>query len=288
MKTGRKIMKHKKIVAIQDISCIGRCSLTVALPIISSAGIETSIIPTAILSTHTSGFENYTFRDLTDDILEIVNHWKTLDVSFDAIYTGYLASHRQAGIIAQVFDTLCSKDTLIIVDPAMADNGVLYPAFEPDFPKAMANLVSRSHVAVPNITEACLMLDIPYQEKDYDEAYIRKLLLGITKLGASQVVITGVSYRKDQIGAATYDKVSNTFDYVHSPKENGYYHGTGDIFSSGLVSGLLSGLPLSAAAQLAINLTYNSIMLTGESPYDFKYGVNFEAAIPAFIKELGL
>lgn len=281
-------MKHKKIVAIQDISCTGRCSLTVALPIISSAGIETSIIPTAILSTHTSGFENYTCRDLTDDILPIVNHWKTLGVGFDAIYTGYLASYRQVNIIAQVFNELRTKDTLIIVDPAMADNGILYPAFDPDFPKGMAGLISKSCIAVPNITEACLMLDIPYQECDYDEAYIRKLLLGITELGASQVVITGVSYNKDQIGAATYDKSSNTFDYVYSPKEGGYYHGTGDIFSSGLVSGLLNGLSLRAAAQAAINLTYNSIMLTRESPCDFRYGVNFEAAIPAFIKELGL
>lgn len=281
-------MEHKKIAAIQDISCMGRCSLTVALPIISSAGIETSIIPTAILSTHTGGFENYTCRDLTDDILPIVNHWKTLNVKFDAIYTGYLASYDQVKIIARVFDELRTEDTLIIVDPAMADNGKLYPAFSSDFPKGMAGLISKAHVAVPNITEACLMLGIPYEESGYDEVYIRKLLLGITELGASQVVITGVSYQKDRIGAATYDKASDTFNYVHSPKVGGYYHGTGDIYSSGLVSGLLKGLSLSAAAQLAINLTYNSIMLTQESPCDFKYGVNFEAALPGFMKELEL
>lgn len=281
-------MKHKKIATIQDISCMGRCSLTVALPIISSAGIETSIIPSAILSTHTGGFENYTCRDLTDDILPIVNHWKTLNVKFDAIYTGYLASYDQVNIVSQVFDELSGEHTLIMVDPAMADNGKLYPAFSKDFPTGMAKLISKAHVAIPNITEACLMLGMPYEDSGYDEAYIRKLLLGVAELGASQVAITGVSYHKDRIGAATYDKASDTFDYVDSPKEGGYYHGTGDIFSSGLVSGLLNGLSLSAAAQLAINLTYNSIMFTQESPCDFKYGVNFEAALPGFMKELGL
>ena len=282
---GDSIMR-KKVVAIHDISCMGRCSLTVALPILSAAGIETRIIPTAILSTHTAGFENYTFRDLTDDIEPIVRHWKTLNVHNDGIYTGYLGSERQLDIISHVFDELCTEQTLIAVDPVMADNGSLYPAFSEDFPAGMARLVAKAHVAIPNITEACLLLGMPYQELGYTEHYIRELLTGMAALGPGKVVITGVQYDASTIGAASFDRETNTFSYVSTPKVDGYFHGTGDVYSSGLVAGLLNGMDLARAAQTAIHLTYNSILATLETDFEARYGVDFEQILPAFIDEL--
>ncbi len=277
---------RKKVVAIHDISCMGRCSLTVALPILSAAGIETRIIPTAILSTHTAGFENYTFRDLTDDIEPIVQHWQTLKVRNDGIYTGYLGSHRQLDIISRVFDELRGPQTLIAVDPVMADNGSLYPAFSEDFPAGMAKLVAKADVAVPNITEASLLLGVPYKELGYSEEYIKELLTGVSDLGPEKVVITGVQYDASTVGAASFDRKTNTFSYVSTPMVDGYFHGTGDVFSSGLVAALINGMDLPQASQVAIHLTYNSILATLETDFEARYGVDFEQVLPAFMREL--
>jgi pyridoxine kinase len=159
--------RQKRVAAIHDISCFGRCSLTVALPIISSAGIECAVVPTAVLSTHTGGIDGYTFHDLTDEIMPIAKHWKSLDLEFDAIYTGYLGSFHQLDIVSSLFDLLGSNDTLKVVDPVMADNGVLYKSFPADFPKGMRKLCAKADIIVPNITEAVLMLDEPYQEGPY-------------------------------------------------------------------------------------------------------------------------
>lgn len=269
-------MKHIRAVAIHDISCMGRCSLTVALPILSAAGIETSVIPTAILSTHTAGFRGYTFRDLTDDIQPIAAHWQTLGPSFDAIYTGYLGSFRQLEIVAGLFDSLGGEDTLIAVDPAMADNGKLYPAFSAPFAAGMARLVARANLAVPNITEACLMLDAPYRER-YDQDYILDLVKGICQLGPRRAVLTGVALAPGQLGAAAYDSRTGAFALAQAPRVPGYYHGTGDIYASALVAALLRGQELARAAQTAVDFVVRSIASTrAEAGADIKYGVNFE------------
>ena len=234
--------RQKRVAAIHDISCFGKCSLTVAMPIISAAGIEVSVIPTAVLSTHTGGFPGYTYRDLTDDILPIVSHWQTLDLSLDAIYTGFLGSYKQIDIVSEVFDRLYTPGTLIVVDPVMADNGRLYSVFDEHFPQGMKKLCKHADLIIPNITEACLMLEKPYHPGPYDRQHIEDLLAELSELGPSQVVLTGVCFDDKQLGTACYDAPSGTIDYAFSERIEGFYHGTGDVFASALTAGLLSGL----------------------------------------------
>ena len=176
-------MTYKRILTIQDISCVGQCSLTVALPILSAAGLETAILPSAVLSTHTAGFKGYTFRDLTDDIPAIADHWRKEKISFAGIYTGYLGSTRQIGYVKDIISSLSAPDAVSIVDPAMADNGKLYPGFDAEFVEAMKTLAFSADIILPNITEACLLTGTDYQEK-YDEAYITDLLDKLTDSGA--------------------------------------------------------------------------------------------------------
>ena len=158
----------KRIVSVQDISCLGKCSLTVALPIISAMGVECAVVPTAVLSTHTM-FRGYTVRDLTDDINPIINHWRKENIKYDAVYTGYLGSFEQLNIVGQMFDEYKNDGALIVVDPVMADNGKLYPGFTEEFAKSMATICGKADVIVPNLTEASYMLGVPYVGSDYDE-----------------------------------------------------------------------------------------------------------------------
>ena len=193
----------KRIASIQDISCLGRCSLTVALPVISALGVECAIVPTAVLSAHTA-FPGFVSRDLTDQLDAIAAHWQAQHVHFDALYTGYIASVPQVQQVLDFFDAVKSPDTMIFVDPAMADHGKLYSGFGPDFPAAMARVVARADVAMPNLTEACLLTGTPYRE-DMDEPMARELLQKVAALGAKKVVLTGVSFTPDRLGAMGYD-----------------------------------------------------------------------------------
>ncbi|MDF2568354.1 MAG: putative pyridoxal kinase [Oscillospiraceae bacterium] len=280
--------KQKRIVAIHDISCVGKCSLTVALPILSAAGIETSVIPTAVLSTHTGGFTGFTYRDLTEDILPIVDHWKSLNLGFDSLYTGFLGSFEQLKIVSELFDTFKREDNLILVDPVMADNGELYKIFTPDFAKGMAKLCGKADIIVPNITEACFMLDEPYQAGPYKKDYIESLLKKLSDLGSQRVVLTGVYLDNDTLGAATYDKKTGDISYQLSQKVEGYYHGTGDVFASALLSALLHDFELGKAAKIAVDFTVESIKRTKEAGTDIRFGVNFEQSLPNLIKSLDL
>ena len=187
----KKMKKDAKVLTVQDISCFGQCSLTVALPVISAAGIECAVLPSAVLSTHTGGFKGFTFRDLTDDIPGIVSHWEKEGITFDAIYTGYLGSIRQIDLVKDLMDRVLAPGGLRIVDPAMADNGVLYYGFDAGFAAAMAGLCATADVVLPNITEAALMTGLPYRAAGYDEAYITSLCRALTERGAGTVVLTG-------------------------------------------------------------------------------------------------
>lgn len=267
-------MQQKNILAVHDISCIGRCSLTVALPVISAAGITASVLPTAVLSTHTGGFEGYTYRDLTEDMLPIANHWQTLNMHFDAIYTGYLGSHQQLEIVAELINRF---DTMVIIDPVMADFGRLYSGFTEDFPQGMLKLCQKADVITPNITEALLMLNKPYKEGPYTREYICSILEALAKLVKSKIVLTGVHFSKTEYGAAAYDAGQIHFALgKHFP---GQYHGTGDLFASVLSSALVSGNSLNQAANVAVKFTAESIERTYQSGADLKYGVNFEAGL---------
>ena len=272
----------KRIASIQDISCLGRCSLTVALPIVSAMGVECAIVPTAVLSTHTM-FKNFTVCDLSDQIMPIARHWKDEQVHFDAIYTGYLASAEQIGDVCAFFDMLGGEDTMIFVDPAMADHGKLYPAFGPEFPAEMAKVAARADVVIPNITEACLLTGVEYRE-EYDEAYIRDLLQRLVALGAKRAVLTGVSFEEGKLGVMSYDSVTGEYFTYFNEKMPVSFHGTGDIFSSVVVGGLMRGLAMDAALRLAVDYVLECIRITNRD--ETWYGVEFERAIPMLCERL--
>jgi pyridoxine kinase len=281
-------MHQKRVLAIHDISCFGRCSLTVALPIISATGLECTVMPTAVLSTHTGGFTGFTYRDLTEDMRPIVKHWKTLDLKFDSIYTGFLGSFEQIDIVSEIFDELKSKNTLIVVDPVMADNGELYKIFPKNFPQGMKKLCHKADVILPNITEACLMVGKEYIPGPYSKEWIEDLLERLGKLGAKKVVLTGVFFDEKKLGAAAYDIATSKTDYAFHDIIPGYYHGTGDVFGSVVVSSLVNGLNLKRANELAVDFTAESIVRTRDAGTDIRYGVNFEMGIPKLLKDMGL
>ena len=280
------IMDMKRVVSIQDISCVGKCSLTVALPIISAMGIETSILPTAVLSTHTM-FSGFTFRDLTSDIAPIVEHWKKEKFEFDAIYTGYLGSFEQLDLVDKFFTDFKRKNNLIFVDPVMADNGRLYPGFTPEFARAMAKLCRQADVVVPNLTEAAFMLGEECCLQDYSEEYIKNLLKKLTALGAKCAVLTGVSFEKGKVGLMGYDSVKDEFFSYYHDRLNVSFHGTGDVFASTAVGALVRGKSLLEALQIAADNTVESLKLTLADPEHENYGVRFERAIPKLLKTLG-
>ena len=275
----------KRIVTVQDISCVGKCSLTVALPIISAMGIETGIIPTAVLSTHTA-FKGFTFHDLTDEIQKITDHWKAEKIAFDGIYTGYLGSFQQLDLMSAFFKEFGGAGKTVFVDPCMADNGKLYPGFTTDFAVAMAKLCGQADIIAPNITEACLLVGQPYPGDEYDEAYIADLLKKLAALGAKKVILKGVNYRKDRCGVLAYDSDTGvTEEYFHEliPVK---FHGTGDIFASVAFGALTLGKSLKEAICLAADFTVLSIKKTMEHENHNWYGVDFEAAFPELLKKL--
>ena len=279
---------QKRVAAIHDLSGFGKCSLTVALPILSAAGIETSALPTAILSTHTGGISGYTYRDLTEDMRPVMKHWKSLDIKFDAIYTGFLGSFEQLDIVKEFFDAFRQEDNLILVDPVMGDNGEMYTVFTREFAAGMRMLCQKADIIVPNLTEAALLLDEPYHPGPYTHAYIESLLRKLGALGPQKVVLTGVYFKEDELGAATYDRTTDTIDYVFTQKIPGYYHGTGDVFASALLSALLNDFSLIDAAAIAVHFTTDSIRRTYKAKTDYRFGVNFEQSFPDFLKELKL
>lgn len=273
----------KRIVTIQDISCVGKCSLTVALPIISAMGVETAIIPTAVLSTHTM-FQNFTCKDLTDQIQPISDHWQKENFKFDAVYTGYLGSAEQTNLVCDFFDRYKTDSNIIFVDPAMADNGKLYAGFDENFAKLMSNVCAKADIIVPNITEACLMTDTEYKT-EYDEKYIMDLLHKLTDIGAKKAAITGANYN-GKYGIVGYDSENDSiFSYFHE-KLPVSYHGTGDVFSSVCVGALTNGLSLEKAIKLAADYTVECIRLTLEQNGTNAYGVNFELVIPYLLELL--
>lgn len=278
----------KRVVTIQDISCVGKCSLTVALPIISAMGVETAIIPTAVLSTHTM-FQGFTFRDLTSDIRPIMDHWQKEKLGFDAIYTGYLGSFEQIDLMKELFSRFRGKDTKVIVDPCMADNGKLYPGFTPEFAKAMAGLCGQADIIVPNITEASFMLGVPYVEAgSYDQAYIEDLLKKLAGLGSKQVVLKGIEFKtsRGRIGIASYNAETGKYSWYFHKKMKTSFHGTGDIFASVLTGALVRGLSLEKAYALAGDFVVRSIAETLSHDDHNTYGVDFEAAFPLLLRKL--
>ena len=274
----------KRIVTIQDISCVGKCSLTVALPIISAMGVEAAILPTAVLSTHTM-FQNFTCKDLTDQIEPIAEHWKKENFLFDAVYTGYLGSFEQIDLMKKFFEDFKTESNILFVDPAMADNGKLYPAFDEAFAKHMATLCAKADIIVPNITEACFMTGMEYKT-EYDEAYVKEMLQKLSALGAKISILTGVSFSEGKTGVMGYDKENDEFAYYEHDKLPVSFHGTGDIFSSTCVGAMMNGMNWKEAVKVAADYTSECIRITLEDPAKPWYGVNFEQAIPYLVERI--
>lgn len=274
----------KRIMTIQDISCVGRCSLTVALPIISAAGVEAGVLPTAVLSTHT-GFSKFTFRDLTDEITPIADTFRELDIDFDAIYTGYLGSFEQLALVEKFIKDFKKKDTFVLIDPVMADHGTLYKGFTEEFAKAMAKLCANADLVVPNITEAAFMLGVPYNP-NYDEEYIRKLLKDLTALGCPHAALTGISFNDKEIGVYYYDSISDSYYKYFNEKLDTAYHGTGDVYASAALGSIMRGISVERSLSIAVDYTLETMKKTALDPDRRFYGVNFEQALPYYINRI--
>ena len=271
---------EKKLLTIQDISCFGQCSLTVALPVISACGIETLILPSAVLSTHTAGFKNYTFRDLTGDIPGIEKSWLENGLKFDAFYTGYVCEN-QIQFILNLMQSCAAPGALRIVDPVMADNGKMYPGFGADFPQQMRRLCDGADYILPNLTEAAFLLGEECKLENYDRKYIESLVERLHTTGAKNVILTGVSFDPDQLGSAISD--GNKIEYDFNPRQKRCSHGTGDLFASVFAGALLRGKTAVQAAAIAADVVCLAIPAT---PDEHWYGVCFEKVIPDLVQLL--
>ncbi len=274
----------KRIVTIQDISCVGKCSLTVALPIISAMGIETAVIPTAVLSTHTA-FKNFTYRDLTGDLPKIAKHWKQEKFDFDGIYTGYLGSIEQIDILKEFFKQFKTPNNFIFIDPVMADNGKLYAGFDEKFVREMKELCKMADIIVPNLTEASYILEKEYKE-NYSEQEIKDMLIELSILGPKYVVLTGVSFNENKLGVMSYNKETNEYFTYFKEKVPAKYHGTGDIFASTLVGAITNNNTLEEGLKVAVDYVWETINDTYKTNKKDAYGVNFETKIPYLIDRI--
>lgn len=275
----------KRIVSIQDISCLGKCALTVALPVVSAMGVETAVIPTAMLSMHTD-FPDFTFYDLTPAVPEVIAHWQRERISFDGIYIGYLGSLEQLALSAGFVDAFKNQENFFFLDPVMGDAGALYPGLPESFPREMRALCQKADIIVPNLTEACLLLERPFPGEEAGREKAREILKELSALGCKKVVLTGVIAAPGKVGAMAYERESERFFEYYNEQYPLRFHGTGDCFSSACVGALTRGLPLSAALPLAVDFTLESIRKSIADPQRRWYGVNFEEAIPMLIERL--
>ena len=274
-------MAYKRILTIQDVSCVGQCSMTVALPILSACGHETCILPTALLSTPTGGFGKPAVAHM-DDILDAMwQHWKENNITFDAILVGYLGSTAAIATTEKILEELLAPGGVSIVDPAMADHGKLYSGFDTEYARAMEGLCRRADIILPNITEAAMFAGEPFRE-ELDEEYVRNLL---KKLNHSQVILTGVGYREGETGAALWEE-GKLSHYFH-PKLGGSYHGTGDMFAACFAGAMMQGKTNLESVQIAVDFVGKAIENTQRSPAHW-YGVKFETALPELIRMLDL
>jgi len=275
--------RQKRVMAINDISCFGKCSLTVALPVLSAAGCEVCPVPTALLSTHTGGFEGYTFKNLDDQIMPITEHWKKKGIHFDAIYSGYLGSYEQIDYVESIINDFADENVTVLVDPVMGDNGKLYAGFDKKFAKGLLGLCKRADIIVPNITEVSYMLDIEYREI-YSEKDMDFIFGKFEELDIKHVVITGIHMEDDTVACAVYDK--GEIFFVKNKKIEGMFHGTGDVFASALLGAYEKGMNLKKSVEFAVWYVYECILITKERYGKSHYGVDFESVLNKFVEKI--
>lgn len=268
----------KRLLTLQDISCVGKCSLSVALPIISALGVECAVLPTAVLSTHTA-FKHFTVRELTDDMRPICEAWEQEEIKFDAVYTGYLASERQLELAGELGDAY--PEAFRLVDPVMGDFGRLYSGFAPDFPLKMKKLCDSADVILPNLTEAYALLGEQYRPNASPDE-IRELAKRLCENGAKSAVITGYEPECGRCGAMKYDSLSGTFfEYTSEKVQTDMpLHGTGDIFASVFAGAACTGRDLEHSLAAAVDFTAACVKHTVEDTDRRWYGVSFEEVLP--------
>lgn len=272
-------MEYKRILTIQDISCVGQCSMAVVLPILSACSHETCILPTALLSTHTGGFGKPEVVHLSGALEGFWRHWRGQNITFDAILVGYLGSIGAVETARTIIRELLAPGGVSIVDPAMADHGKLYSGFDEDYARSMAGLCEQADIILPNITEAAMIAGLPYRET-FDEEYIHQLL---DALEHQCVILTGTAFRDGETGICVKDEKERSF-YFH-PKLGGSYHGTGDMFAAAFTGALMQGKTKLESVQIAADFVCKAIANTRENPAHW-YGVKFETALPYLMERL--
>lgn len=269
-------MLTPRIAAIHDLSGFGRCSLTVAIPILSAMGIQCCPLPTAFLSTHTGGFEGFTFLDMTDEMPKAAAHWKSLDLQFQAIYSGFLGSERQISIVSDFIRQFRRPDTLVVIDPVMGDYGRVYQTYTPGMCAGTARLAELADVITPNLTEAALLLDCPYEALPTGEAGYREIVEHLSLKGRRSVVLTGAAVEPGVTGAMCFDAVSGRTGAVLTERVPREFHGTGDVFASVLTGALVNGADLFQAARQAVDFVRICGARTAAQDLPMREGVDFE------------
>ncbi len=278
---------QKQVLAIHDLSCVGRCSLTVALPVLSACGIHTSVLPTALLSTHTGEFTDYTYLDLTGEMRRIASHFASLPLQFDGLYTGFLGSFEQIQLVGSLLEKYHNADTLTLVDPVMADHGQLYTTYTQEMADGMGALCQLADVIVPNLTEASILLNRAYDSNPAWETVQSMLETLSARFGCRHVIITGVE-QHGLLGAASFCADDGKTAFVGNTKLPGVFYGTGDVLASGLLGALLQGLSTEKAVAASVNFTYRAMEHTLANGLPLRYGVAFEQALPQLMHDIGL
>lgn len=274
----------KRILTIQDISCLGKCSVTIALPVLSAMGVETAILPTALLSTHTM-FEGAVVTDLSEQMLPIARHWKEEGIRFDAVYTGYLGKEEEIAVVLRLAEDFRQEDTLFIVDPVMGDHGRLYRGISEAYVEQCRRLCSIADIILPNLTEGAFLTETPFLQ-EYGEEDVRRLLVSLSRLGAKKTILTGISLSRGQTGAMGYDRETEGFFLCEGPEVPYTCHGTGDLFSSVTAGALLRGRTLQQALNLAVRYTACTVEETSRSGQPSRFGLAFEKTLPALISAM--
>ena len=269
-------MMTPRVAAIHDLSGFGRCSLTVAIPILSAMGVQCCPLPTAFLSTHTGGFQNFTFLDMTDEMPKVAAHWKSLDLQFNAVYSGFLGSEQQISIVEDFIHTFRGPETVVVVDPVMGDQGLVYQTYTPAMCAGMAHLAESADVITPNLTEAALLLGVPYETLDTGAEGCRAIAERLSLDGRRSVVLTGASVAEDRTGAMCFDARTGRTEAVQTQRVPREFHGTGDVFASVLTGALVRGASLPDAAAQAVEFVRACAERTAKIDLPMREGVDFE------------
>ena len=276
----------KRAAVIQDISGFGKCSLTMSLPVLSACGVEACPMPTAVLSTHTSEFTNYTYRDLTEDMPSYIKHWASLGIEFSSIYSGYLGSLKQVQIVSDFVDQFRKENTFVLIDPCMGDGGELYSGIPDEMIQAMLGLCHKADLIVPNMTEAELMLGLPHRTGIVEPEYGEMLATFLMLKGIKRVAVTGIPYGNNKVGVWVCDSVAKTCRNIVTNRVDGVFYGTGDLFACSLLAGIENGKTILEAAEIASKITSLAVHKTSEAGIIPKNGLLFEGCIPDLMNSL--